>query len=99
MCLVLLKSLIVNLSDVLFDFNQASLKPGAREKLSKLAGILLAYPGTYHMEIEGHTDGTGFPRSSQRIHAHHRTGFAQSVAFQKGNRRNFFGELAQNLGR
>lgn len=53
------RGLIVSLSDVLFDFNKASLKPGAREKLSKLAGILLAYPGNYRMEIEGHTDSVG----------------------------------------
>ncbi|MBK6797369.1 MAG: hypothetical protein IPG76_11450 [Acidobacteria bacterium] len=43
------RGLIVNLSDVLFDTGQATLKPGAREKLSKLAGILLAYPGTYQI--------------------------------------------------
>jgi outer membrane protein OmpA-like peptidoglycan-associated protein len=53
------RGLIVNLSDVLFDFNKATLKPGAREKLSKLAGILLAYPGPYKIEIEGHTDAIG----------------------------------------
>jgi outer membrane protein OmpA-like peptidoglycan-associated protein len=53
------RGLIVNLSDVLFDFNKATLKPGAREKLSKLAGILLAYPGKYQIEIEGHTDSVG----------------------------------------
>ena len=53
------RGLIVNLSDVLFDFNKATLKPGAREKLSKLAGILLAYPGGYRIEIEGHTDAVG----------------------------------------
>jgi outer membrane protein OmpA-like peptidoglycan-associated protein len=53
------RGLIVNLSDVLFDFDKATLKPGAREKLSKLAGILLAYPGSYRIEIEGHTDAVG----------------------------------------
>jgi outer membrane protein OmpA-like peptidoglycan-associated protein len=53
------RGLIVNLSDVLFDFDKASLTPGAREKLSRLAGILLAYPGPYHLEIEGHTDSVG----------------------------------------
>jgi outer membrane protein OmpA-like peptidoglycan-associated protein len=61
------RGLIVSLSDVLFDFNQASLKPGAREKLSKLAGILLAYPGTFHMEIEGHTDAIGSQDYNQRL--------------------------------
>ena len=44
---------------MLFDFNQATLKPGAKEKLSKLAGILLAYPDRFRMEIEGHTDAIG----------------------------------------
>jgi outer membrane protein OmpA-like peptidoglycan-associated protein len=61
------RGLIVNLSDVLFDFNQASLKPGAREKLSKLAGILLAYPGPYHMEVEGHTDSIGSQDYNQKL--------------------------------
>jgi len=53
------RGIIVNLSDVLFDFNRASLTPGAREKLSKLTGVLLAYPGSYRIEIEGHADAVG----------------------------------------
>lgn len=61
------RGLIVNLSDVLFDFNQASLKPGAKEKLSKLAGILIAYPGYYRIEIEGHTDAVGSEEYNLRL--------------------------------
>ena len=61
------RGLIVNLSDVLFDTGQATLKPGAREKLSKLAGILLAYPGAYRIEIEGHTDSVGSEASNLRL--------------------------------
>jgi outer membrane protein OmpA-like peptidoglycan-associated protein len=61
------RGLIVSLSDVLFDFNRATLKPGAREKLSKLAGILLAYPGDYRMEIEGHTDAIGSEEYNLRL--------------------------------
>jgi outer membrane protein OmpA-like peptidoglycan-associated protein len=61
------RGLIVSLSDVLFDFNKASLKPGAREKLSKLAGILLAYPAAYRMEIEGHTDSIGSDEYNLRL--------------------------------
>jgi outer membrane protein OmpA-like peptidoglycan-associated protein len=53
------RGLIVNLSDVLFDVNKATLKPGARARVNRLAGILLAYPGQYHIEIEGHTDSMG----------------------------------------
>jgi outer membrane protein OmpA-like peptidoglycan-associated protein len=52
------RGLIVNMSDVLFDTNQATLKPGAKEKLAKVSGILLAYP-TLHLVLEGHTDSTG----------------------------------------
>src|SRR5262245_57176613 len=47
------RGFIVNLGDVLFDTGRATLKPAAREKLSKLAGILLAYPGQLTLEIEG----------------------------------------------
>jgi outer membrane protein OmpA-like peptidoglycan-associated protein len=52
------RGLIVSLSDVLFDFNQATLKPGAKEKLAKVSGILSVYP-TLHMNVEGHTDSIG----------------------------------------
>ncbi len=61
------RGLIVSLSDVLFDFNKASLKPGARERLAKLAGVLLAYPGTYQIEIEGHTDSIGSEEYNQKL--------------------------------
>lgn len=52
------RGLIVNMSDVLFDFGKATLQPGAREKLAKVAGIVLAYPGL-KLQVEGHTDSIG----------------------------------------
>jgi outer membrane protein OmpA-like peptidoglycan-associated protein len=52
------RGLIVNMSDVLFDTGSADLKPGAREKLAKISGILLAHPGL-SLQIEGHTDNVG----------------------------------------
>jgi len=52
------RGLIVNISDVLFDFNKYTLKPGAREKLAKVSGLLLAYPGL-KIQLEGHTDSIG----------------------------------------
>jgi len=60
------RGLIVNLSDVLFDFNQATLKPGAREKLAKVSGILLAYP-SLHMNVEGHTDSVGSDEYNMKL--------------------------------
>lgn len=52
------RGLIINISDVLFDFNKYSLKPAAREKMAKVSGILLAYPGL-KIQVEGHTDSVG----------------------------------------
>jgi outer membrane protein OmpA-like peptidoglycan-associated protein len=60
------RGLIVNVSDVLFDVDKATLKPGAREKLAKVAGILLAQPGI-SIDVEGHTDSTGSEEYNQRL--------------------------------
>jgi outer membrane protein OmpA-like peptidoglycan-associated protein len=46
------------MSDVLFDTAQYTLKPGAREKLAKVAGIILGHPGL-KIAVEGHTDSVG----------------------------------------
>jgi outer membrane protein OmpA-like peptidoglycan-associated protein len=60
------RGLIVNLSDVLFDTGSANLKPGAREKLAKVAGILLSHRGL-KLQIEGHTDSVGSTEYNQRL--------------------------------
>jgi len=60
------RGLIVNISDVLFDFNKYTLKPGAREKLAKVSGILLAYPGL-KIQVEGHTDAIGSDEYNQTL--------------------------------
>ena len=60
------RGLIVNISDVLFDFNKYTLKPGAREKMAKVSGILLAYPGL-KIELEGHTDSIGSDEYNMKL--------------------------------
>ncbi len=60
------RGLIVSMSDVLFDTGKYSLKPGAREKLSKVAGILLAYPGL-NIEVGGYTDNVGGDAMNQTL--------------------------------
>ncbi|MGA9528525.1 MAG: OmpA family protein [Terriglobales bacterium] len=60
------RGLIVSMSDVLFDTGQYSLKPGAREKLAKVAGILLAYPGL-NIEVGGYTDNVGGDAMNQTL--------------------------------
>ena len=52
------RGLIVNMSDVLFDFNKYTLRPAAREKLAKISGIILSHPGL-KLEVDGYTDSIG----------------------------------------
>ncbi len=60
------RGLIVSMSDVLFDTGQFSLKPGAREKLAKVAGILIAYPGL-NIAVGGYTDNVGGDQMNQKL--------------------------------
>jgi hypothetical protein len=52
------RGLIVNLSDVSFDTASSTLKPGAREKLARVSGILVSHDGL-QLRVEGHTDSVG----------------------------------------
>jgi outer membrane protein OmpA-like peptidoglycan-associated protein len=60
------RGLIVNLSDVLFDTAKSTLKPGAREKLARVSGILVTHPDL-KLEIEGHTDSVGSDSYNQSL--------------------------------
>jgi outer membrane protein OmpA-like peptidoglycan-associated protein len=54
------------MSDVLFETGQYSLKPGARERLAKVSGIVLAHPSLV-LRVEGHTDSVGADDENQRL--------------------------------
>ena len=60
------RGLIVNMPDVLFDTGKSDLKSTARERLAKVAGILIAYPDI-HVEIDGYTDSTGSLEFNERL--------------------------------
>jgi outer membrane protein OmpA-like peptidoglycan-associated protein len=60
------RGLIVNMSDVLFDTGKYTLKPGAREKLAKISGIILAHRGLT-LAVEGHTDSVGGDEFNQKL--------------------------------
>jgi len=76
------RGLIVSMSDVLFDTGQYSLKAGAREKLAKVAGILLAYPGL-NIAVGGYTDNVGGDSMNQ-ILSEHRAGSVRDYLVQQG---------------
>lgn len=60
------RGLIVNMSDVLFDTGKFSLRPQAREKLAKVAGIVSGHPGL-KLDVEGHTDSVGGDEYNQKL--------------------------------
>jgi outer membrane protein OmpA-like peptidoglycan-associated protein len=76
------RGLIVNMSDVLFDTGRYSLKPGAREKLAKVAGILLAYPGI-NVQVGGYTDNVGGDDMNQAL-SEHRAGSVRDYLVESG---------------
>jgi len=76
------RGLIVSMSDVLFDTGRYSLKPGAREKLAKVAGILLAYPGL-NIEVGGYTDNVGGDEMNQKL-SENRAGSVRDYLVQQG---------------
>ena len=76
------RGLIVSMSDVLFDTGKYSLKPGAREKLAKVAGILLAYPGL-NIEVGGYTDNVGGDQMNQTL-SENRAGSVRDYLVQQG---------------
>jgi outer membrane protein OmpA-like peptidoglycan-associated protein len=76
------RGLIVSMSDVLFDTGRYSLKPGAREKLAKVAGILLAYPGL-NIEVGGYTDNVGGDAMNQTL-SESRAGSVRDYLVQEG---------------
>jgi len=76
------RGLIVNMSDVLFDTGKYSLKPGAREKLAKVAGILLAYPGI-NVQVGGYTDNVGGDEMNQAL-SEQRAGSVRDYLVESG---------------
>jgi outer membrane protein OmpA-like peptidoglycan-associated protein len=60
------RGLIVNVGDVLFETGRYELRPPAREKLARFAGIVLAHPDLA-IQVEGFTDSTGTDEINERL--------------------------------
>jgi len=76
------RGLIVNMSDVLFDTAKFSLRPLAREKLAKVAGIVSGHPGLM-LDVEGHTDNVGGDEYNQQL-SEQRGGAVRDYLTQQG---------------
>ena len=76
------RGLIVSMSDVLFTTGKYSLNPTAREKLAKVSGILLSYPGLV-IAVGGYTDNVGTDAMNQRL-SENRAGAVRDYLVQQG---------------
>ncbi len=76
------RGLIVNMSDVLFDTGKYSLRPLAREKLARVAGIVSGHPGL-KLDVEGHTDSVGGNDYNQQL-SEHRSGAVRDYLMEEG---------------
>jgi outer membrane protein OmpA-like peptidoglycan-associated protein len=76
------RGLVVNMSDVLFDTGKYSLRPLAREKLAKVAGIVSGHPGL-RLDVEGYTDSVGGDEYNQQL-SEQRGGSVRDYLTQQG---------------
>lgn len=76
------RGLIVNMSDVLFDSGKFTLRSGAREKLAKLSGIVLAHP-SLQLTVEGHTDNVGTDEYNRQL-SENRANSVRDYLIQQG---------------
>ncbi len=76
------RGLVVNMGDVLFDTGKFDLRPPAREKLARLAGICLAYPDL-RLRAEGYTDSTGSDDLNQKL-SEQRAGAVRDFLISQG---------------
>lgn len=76
------RGLIISMSDVLFDTGKFSLKSGAREKLAKVAGILISYP-SLAIEVGGYTDNVGGDAMNQKL-SEDRAGSVRDYLVEQG---------------
>jgi outer membrane protein OmpA-like peptidoglycan-associated protein len=60
------RGLVISLSDILFDVDEATLKPGAEASVRRIAAVLQQYP-QHEIAVEGHTDATGPDAYNQRL--------------------------------
>jgi outer membrane protein OmpA-like peptidoglycan-associated protein len=76
------RGLILNMSDILFDTAKSTLRPAAREKLAKVAGIVSGHPGL-RLDVEGYTDSVGSDDYNQQL-SEHRGDSVRDYLMQQG---------------
>jgi len=73
------RGMVLTLGDVLFDTDQATLKPGATSEIERLANFLKQYPRT-RIRIEGHTDSVGSEAYNEELSRQRAQAVADALA-------------------
>jgi outer membrane protein OmpA-like peptidoglycan-associated protein len=73
------RGMVLTLSDVLFDTNAATLKPGAAATIDRLGDFMQKNPQT-RVVIEGHTDSTGSEAYNQELSRRRAQAVADTLA-------------------
>lgn len=60
------RGIVISLSDILFDVNKATLKPGAAQNIARISTVLRQYPDK-QISVEGHTDSDGSDSYNQDL--------------------------------
>ena len=69
-------------SDVFFDFDSSTLKPGSYSEIDRVSNVLNSYPQTT-IRVEGHTDSTGSESYNQQL-SERRAEAVKNAIIQKG---------------
>lgn len=73
------RGMVLTLGDVLFDTNKATLKPGADQRIDRLASFLQSNPNE-RLIIEGYTDSTGSEEFNQELSQRRAQAVADALA-------------------
>lgn len=76
------RGMVMTLGDVLFDVDEATLKPGGLRTVGRLAEFMEEYPDR-RVRIEGHTDSTGSAEYNQRL-SERRAGAVRDALVDRG---------------
>ncbi|MGE0681467.1 MAG: OmpA family protein [Candidatus Binatia bacterium] len=74
------RGIVVNLPDVLFEFNSHRLTAGARDKVARIASVLKDRAGNRRVAIEGHTDAIGSEAYNQVLSKHRAESVTRELA-------------------
>lgn len=75
------RGIVVNLPDVLFEFNSSRLTPGARGKVARIASVLRSRAEERRITVEGHTDSIGSEAYNQALSEQRAEAVAQELSF------------------